>query len=646
MKRPADHAYVRQLISARLDGPLSVIAERQLVHHLARCADCRTVHNDYHEQRRQLRRLSLAPPPRDLWARTSTALDRELARRPARPISDEHRRVPRTTLIVAAAALGMALVVGTTQLNLVPPPTDDGQPASPRAALPTPFGVISQRISLLGTDVNGLVLFRAQVDQVCPPAALGCIDDEDLSPQVIPFEHSVVPVNVSVSPDGQLVAITGRRDGRDGLLALVPTDPTPLSPVSPAPSSPELTAPPASPQLTATPASPDSPQSTHSLPATPWPTTAAPPLDPSLASTAPESAASLPPAPALTAVAVMDDIHVTGAPPAWSADGTLLAFSAMPADRSHGPDLYVWRVGEKAVEALSSDHATYFASWVGERLVASRVMPPLDEEDPPTVATVVIDIASGEQRAIDIDGLWLPAVGPLGQRAVIWQGELEVIETAVRPLSGALYMTDWTAIDPFAEATPEADEDGQVSPQPSAEPSRTPPADALPTPRAGNSQRPMLTLPPDDETPAPTPSEPPPAAEDPAEATDERPAIALLSIEPARDPSLEPVLDWQVRWSADGQTLGYWIADVTGASWGRLTVVDVDELAANPQSAQPRLPAVLARRHFTLGIDRVAWIAPADTQPEGEIRIRTWGSAGDGGLRIPSFDQREVVPAF
>jgi hypothetical protein len=640
--RESDHAYFRQLISARLDGPLNVIAERQLLRHLVRCADCRTVHNDYHDQRRRLRELSLAPPPRDMWARTSAALDRELARRPGRVAADERRWVPRSTMIVAAAALGVALVVGTTQLNVVPPPPDDGLSASPGSPLPTPFGVLPQRISFLGADVNGLVLFRAQVDQVCPPAALGCIDDEDLSPQVIPYAHRVVPISVSVSPDGELVAITGRLDGRDGVLALVPAEPARPVDMSPAP---PPFAPP-DPPPSAEPQGP--PQPTDPAPTTPWPPAATPSPDPlhtPTASLEPQPVASVAPPPALAAVAVMEDVQVAGAPPAWSADGTLLAFSAMPADRSHGPDIYLWRVGADSVEALTADHATYFASWAGERIVASRIVSPVADDAAPTVVTVVIDIASGEERAFATDGLWLPVVGPLGQRTVVWHGELEVGETAVRPLSGALYLTDWTTLDPFAEVVLESNESDEGSTPPAAEPSPTAEAQS-PTTRPGPGQRPMLTLPPDDQSPAPSPVDSPAADAPPEEAPDEPAPIALLPVESDRDPLREPVLDWQVRWSADGRTLGYWIADVPGASWGRLAVIDVEELAADPATAQPRLPAVLARRHFTLGIDRVAWIAPADAQPEGEVRIRTWGPAGEGGRRIPSFDLREVVPAF
>jgi hypothetical protein len=640
--RASDHVHFRQLISARLDGPLSVIAERQLLRHLARCADCRTVYNDYNEQRRRLRELPVAPPPRDMWARTSAALDRELARRPRGTTADERRRAPGSTMIVAAAALGVALVVGTAQLNVVPPPPDDGLSASPRPPLPTPFGVMPQRISFLGADANGLVLFRGQVDQVCPPAALGCIDDDDLSPQVIPYGHSVVPVSVSVSPDGELVAVTGRRDGRDGILALVPTEPVRPPELSPAPAPSVSPDPPPS-------AEPPAPrQPVEPGPATP-PPPAATPLPDALhtptASVEPEPVASVAPAPALAAVAVMEDVQVAGAPPAWSADGTLLAFSAMPADRSHGPDIYLWRVGADSVEALTSDHASYFASWAGERIVASRILPPVAEDSPPAIVTVVIDIASGEERTLVADGLWLPVIGPLAQRAVVWHGELEVGPTAVRPLHGALYLTDWTALDPFAEVRLESDENTQGRPSPAAEPSPTAGVES-PTIRPGPGQRPMLTLPPDDQSPAPSPVESVAGDTQPEEAPDEPAPIALLPIELGRDPLLDPVLDWQVRWSADGRTLGYWIADVPGASWGRLAVIDVDELAADPETAQPRLPAVLARRHFTLGIDRVVWIAPTDAQPEGEVRIRTWGPAGEGGRRIPSLDLREVVPAF
>ena len=51
---------------------------------------------------------------------------------------------------------------------------------------------------------------------------------------------------------------------------------------------------------------------------------------------------------------------------------------------------------------------------------------------------------------------------------------------------------------------------------------------------------------------------------------------ALIPLEPDRDPRAAPVVDWQARWSSDGEVLGVWIADSAGSSWGRLAVLAAD----------------------------------------------------------------------
>jgi hypothetical protein len=106
------------------------------------------------------------------------------------------------------------------------------------------------------------------------------------------------------------------------------------------------------------------------------------------------------------------------------------------------------------------------------------------------------------------------------------------------------------------------------------------------------------------------------------------------------------VVDWQVRWSADGQVLGVWIADSAGSTWGRLAVLAVDPVTGRVSNDNPLLSMTLARRGFSLGVDKVAWVGPSDDNVDGELRIRTWGSDGFGGLRLKAPDQEEVVPAF
>jgi hypothetical protein len=118
-----------------------------------------------------------------------------------------------------------------------------------------------------------------------------------------------------------------------------------------------------------------------------------------------------------------------------------------------------------------------------------------------------------------------------------------------------------------------------------------------------------------------------------------------VPLEPDRDPRAAPVVDWQAHWSADGEVLGVWIADSAASSWGRLAVLAVDQDTELVSTDDPLLSMTLARRGFSLGQNRVAWVGPSEDNVDGELRIRTWGSDGVGGLRLKAADQEEVVPA-
>src|SRR5688500_20137905 len=74
------HARYRELLAARLDRPLTRAENRVLVGHLKACSACRQVERDYLNQKALLRTLPTPQPPRDMWARTSTALDQEMSR--------------------------------------------------------------------------------------------------------------------------------------------------------------------------------------------------------------------------------------------------------------------------------------------------------------------------------------------------------------------------------------------------------------------------------------------------------------------------------------------------------------------------------------------------------------------------------------
>jgi hypothetical protein len=364
----------------------------------------------------------------------------------------------------------------------------------------------------------------------------------------------------------------------------------------------------------------------------------------------------------LRVLAILENVHSAGAPPAWSPSGGMLAFSAMPADGSHGPDVYVWSPSDAVAQPITSDHGSYFASWSGERIVASRVVAKPDAGEA-RLSTLVIDPGTLEERIVGGPALWLPVVNPASSHAVAWRGELDLAGGLAVPRTGTLYMIEWAAIDPFApgsepvatpapsiEATP-----GATLPLASEAPNATPTEApisiaATPAPTTAPTSAPT-TAPATAPTAAPT--ETPSAAPTDTPATPdvtEQPTAPLpagsVELDVGRDTSSAPVVDWQVRWSVDGQVLGIWIADAEGSTWGRLSVLAVDPNTHQLGNAEPLLAPTLARRGFSLGLSRVAWVAPSDDNPDGELRIRTWGDDGVGGLRVQPFKLEEVLPAF
>jgi hypothetical protein len=138
-------------------------------------------------------------------------------------------------------------------------------------------------------------------------------------------------------------------------------------------------------------------------------------------------------------------------------------------------------------------------------------------------------------------------------------------------------------------------------------------------------------------TPEPTPTATP-------ESTPDAGADAL-ALEPDRDVDSDPVIDWVGRWNSAGDAYGFWVAETPGAQWGRLTIASIDRSTGEVDPGT-LLGPTLAKRMFSLGQDRVAWVAPVDDQPDGELRVRTWGPNGSGTIRIKDMDTGQGVPGF
>jgi len=624
--RPRDrHLPFREALARRMDEPLEPAAEASLQAHLATCGPCRSVAQAYDAQRKALRVLHAPDPPRDLWARTATALDHEVGR---------HTRAPRLVALGSLASLGLVLAValgasGLGPFDIAPPDT-------------TPFPVTPEPVAYLTTDGNQITIYQTQVSSVCPATAPDCADPGPTPRPVarVALDAALSPRDLALAADGNL-AITARDDLGRAIYSVISL-----------PGS----------EATAT----ESPSATARSSASRRPGPPGPSASLSTAAatgqtgpTASPSAADLADA---TVQQLLSGVIAAGAPAAWSPDGTILAFSARPADGSAGPDVYVWRVGAPAAKALTTDHRSYFASWDGQRIVVSRTPatarpaksasshPPSGHPSatrtpaqasaaaatPSIVATtVLLDAATGAAQPVALEDAWLPAVDPTGHLVVYWTGTLTAQGPTVSLTAGALFIADWSAatgIPPLATPSPSpadsAGAPGPTSASPMPSPSVTPsdslgPASPTPpltgptatarTPRPSGSARPRTS----------------PAAVSPSASPSDADASPAAVPYPVTQIGTD-VTDWLVHWAPDGSAYGIWTADAPGSDVGTLIVV-----TAGAPAGQDLLGSTPAQRAFSLSDGRVAWVTPDASGEVGELRVVTWGADGPGDVHIP-----------
>ena len=644
------HAKFRDLLAARLDRPLTRAELRTLNAHIKKCLGCEQVDADYRAQRFLLRGLPPRMPPRDLWARTSASLDREVARayrarKWGRRIAHGRRSAqPSTALMTAVAVIGVSAAIAVLQLAPVVPPVANV------LSQPTPLAVQPQSLAMLGLGPGDISLYSTEVSQVCPASAPDCVGTgtEKLVRSSVHLPSSMRSGNVALSPTGKQLAVVGHLPGQDMIaVVMMPSDSSGAASQVAA----HTNHPGQNPDQTDAPDATTAPAKSHQ-PDQPGQLAQATDAVPDASGPPPSAVAGL------TVLAILENVQSAGAPPAWSSNGETLAFSAMPEDASSGPDVYVWSPGDDKAQAITTDHASYFASWSGNRIVVSRV------NSSGHVRNSVIDPRTLEERAVNAPGLWLPNVNDQKNEAIGWFGQLDSTGVLVTPRQGELYVMDWANVDPFGSVvgnqpttppptpTPAATAQGDATATPATTPapsaSNAPRTDVSPAPTSsstGNSPA-ATALAQSSPTAKPTPSPSPTPTPDTSADQGNDLSVPLIALEPDRDPVAAPVLDWQVHWSSDGLVVGVWIADSAGSTWGRLAVLSVDPVTEEVSTDSPLLAMTLAKRGFSMGLDRVAWIAPSDNDVDGELRIRTWGSDGVGGLRLIAPDQEDVVPAF
>ena len=465
----AGHDRARSLAATRLLEPLEASDASWLADHLARCKSCRAIAAAYDADRLALRALRdrQPEPPRDLWARTAAAIERELAShgRVARPGTPSRRRSMPALGVLSGVAV-IAVVIGATVLSggttNQPAIADVPRTSDPAVALassaatpgPTPITVGAGSVGWVGTEADGALAYNVtDVDEVCPAKQQpDCAPVADGDSKRV--EIAIRPKSISQSPvKNQAVVVGTDSTGDDAVLVIALPTTTPSAAPTPPPAiahghadgrrprprrrprphrfrrrgrlrppPPRRRPPPRRPRATATP----------TVEATP---SATPPASPAI-SPEPTVAATL---------AIVTGVKVVGESAAYSPDGAWFAFTARPSDDSAGPDIYVWRVGEPLARPLTQDHASVFASWAGDRLLGSRPAPATSAGEI-SAETFFIDPATAEERAIAAP-VWRPIVNHAGDLAVGWEGTLEPGPNGLTtvPATGALVLRPFAA---------------------------------------------------------------------------------------------------------------------------------------------------------------------------------------------------------
>jgi hypothetical protein len=297
----------------------------------------------------------------------------------------------------------------------------------------------------------------------------------------------------------------------------------------------------------------------------------------------------------------------------------MFAFSARPADGSHGPDIYLWRAGDATAQPITSDHGSIFSGWAGGMILGSRAQtapataptpspspspspPPAPAEsaapsDPATSEPPTVEAPTSQQ--IDASALgawWAEAIGSIG-------GNQEAEKGVARTILAAATVEVAASASPVPAESPAPSESPATSDVPAS--SDSAPSDtAAPSAPAAESASPAV------ETAAPAePSDigvPVSFLVDPATGL-ESPLSATPAWRPVVDPSGRFVVFW-------GGTLRY---DSASLSWspasGQLFLAPWHAFASPDAVEVPAVP-VLA--------------GDADNAPTGAWEAR-WDADGD-----------------
>ncbi len=568
--------------------------------HLAGCGECRAQIEAYRADRELLRTLRdrMPEPPRDLWARTAATIELEAGRRNgAARAAVGGPRIRGIPIGVLSGVLVILVVVGTSLMprnGTIPigptQPPDSGVAVVSQMPEATPLAVTATRLNWVQEDSDGnFELVFAHVAEVCVTNPDACAPLEDASTTHLTLTDE--PEAVVISPENdQLIVVSAPTSAGGGEVLVFPV-PTPEPSLDPG----------------ASPTPPATPEPTPG--ATPGPGESPGP------SVSPDPNGSH---------AILTGVIVVGEA-AYSEDGGWLAFSARPKDGSSGPDLYVWRVGDPAASAVTADHRTFFAGWLGNLVLASRVLPVetpnADDPDassgpgPTPDPSAAASAAPSEEHAVsfvldpetaavtDLAGadIWRPVVDPTSRRVVYWAGTLVPDGTGTGWIlgTGQLVLDGWNAppAAPAASSNPGATAGATPPPAASIDPFASP----MPTPQPGPAGSPVVV-------------------------------------------AAGPIVDFDAMFDLTGTRLAIWIADPANADVGTLQLVALDAETGEVDEDIDPLPGVAAIRGFSIGESRLAWVTPPGQDGESShVQVLAWTGDEFGQGRGTAGERLVVV---
>jgi hypothetical protein len=448
--------------------------------------------------------------------------------------------------------VAVAVVVGTLTSSQFPGITTATPAASSEIAVtndtappgPTPLAVARQEVEYVSLGSDGQYDFNTtQISEVCPPEAGTCARTEPS--EVVSIGPLSSPETVFGSGDAPLVVVGDSANG-SSVFAMAKPEKTTGPTVTPDPTRPTATA---------------SPQGSDTSGSSPTPPASAEPPSHS-------------PTPA-GAVEIARGVDVVDTTAAYAPDGSAFAFTARPSDGSHGPDIYVWTVGDPAARPITTDHRSVFGSWAGDMIVGSAVV---TSDDGLTYSPSAFVLSTDGQEIVSLPqaGLaWRPVVDPTERAAVYWAGTLEPTDDNLgwRTVAGRLVVGRWNAASDASKP--------------------------IATPLTGDQ-------------------------------TVERAETTIAN---------GPLADWDARWDETGTRLAIWVADVEDPTVGTLSLYVVDPFDGRIDLANPPLKDKPALAGFSIADGRLAWAAPAGSSGKAKhVKVLAWTNEGFGQVESAEGD--------